>query len=246
MAAAWVSPAALLHPSRVAVNTAIWAIGIVLQLALVYAIFRRGVARNFWGFAILAVFYPLRSALLFALNGRIDNDDYSTLSSALSLTEAPLQVFLAIQIWLRSVRRTGGWWIRRIAWAALLLCAPFMLTALTMNAMPAHTEVDRVPLFMGFVMLVLFAAIVKDSRSANALRISGGYSFFALAQLAAIAGRAHAMLYRDTPAYLAWGYLPAVSYLAVVLFWILALKREERPASETPQRARLEPAATRP
>jgi hypothetical protein len=221
-------PDAWLHPTRGEVNTAIWAAGIAIQIALVYVVFRRGVARGFPGFAVLAVFYPLRSALLFALSGRLESDDYNTLHNALSLAEAPLQLFVAIELLLRRMRETGGWTARRIPLALLMLCAPFVLTALTMNAIPSRVEHDRVPVFMGFVMLVVFAAIVKGSRSANAVQIGGGFALFALAQFAALAGRAHAMLLRDTSAYLAWGYVPAVSYLAIVLFWTAALKQEAR------------------
>lgn len=233
--ATWLLPASWLHPSRPAVNTTIWVLGIVLQCALAYSIFRRGIARGFLGFTLLAVFYPLRSALLFALSGRIENDDYDTLYNALSLAEVPLQAFVAIELLLRRVRETGGWTARRIPLALLMLCAPFGLTAITMDALPAKAAADHVPIFMGFVMLAVFTAIVKGSRSANAVRIAGGFALFALLQLAALAGRAHALLLKDTPVYLAWGYLPAVSYLAIVLFWIAALKRETGTANAAPR-----------
>jgi hypothetical protein len=217
-----------LHPSQGEVNTAIWVVGIAVQIALVVAIFRRGIARSFPGFAVLVVFYPLRSALLFALSGRLESDDYNALHNALSLAEAPLQLFVAIELLLRRMRETGGWTARRIPLALLIFSAPFALTAFAMNMIPARVGQDRVPVFMGFVMLVVFAAIVKGALSANAVRIAGGFALFALAQFAALAGRAHAMQLRDTSAYLAWSYLPAISYLAIVLFWTVALKRETK------------------
>lgn len=224
-----------LHPSRFVVNTAFWALGIVLQSALVYSIFRKGVARSFPCFAIIAIFYPLRSALLFALSGRIENDDYSTLYNALSLVEAPLQALVAIELLLRRMQEAGGWRALRAPLALLILSAPFALTSITIAAIPPRAQPDRVPVFMSFVMLVIFAVIVKGSRSANAIRISGGIACFALVQLAALAGRAHAMLLRDPLAYLAWGYAPAAIYLAIVLFWIVTFKREARSAVCTSQ-----------
>jgi hypothetical protein len=228
---------AWLHPSRSALNTAMWALGLVLQTILAWLVFRRRMARSFPGFALLVVFYPLRSAVLFALSGRIESDDYSTLFNALALAEAPLQAFVAIELLLRRLRETGGWTARRLPLALLILCVPFALTALTADALPSQVgAADRVPIFMGFVMLVVFAAICKGSRSANAVRIAGGFACFALFELAGLAGRAHAALYRDTPAFLAWSYVPGAGYLAIVLFWIATLRREARAADQTERR----------
>jgi hypothetical protein len=234
---AWSVRGSWLHPSRYAVNTTLWGLGIVLQTALVYFLFRRSVVRSFPAFAALAVFYPVRSLLLFILSSRIEADDYSTVHSVASLLEAPLLALVAFELLWRRARERGGWGAGFSPWALLLLLAPLGLTAITMNAMPARVEADRVTLFMGFVMLMVFAFIVKGTRSVNAVRISGGFACFALAQFAALAARAHAMLLRDTPAYIAWGYLPVATYLAIVLFWIVALRREAGAVQGTGRRA---------
>lgn len=236
--ATWLFSAAWLHPSRPAVNAAIWALGIALQSTLVFVVFRKGVVRSIPGFALIALFYPLRSALLYALSGRIESDDYNVLYNALSLAEAPLQAILTVELLFKRMRETGGFTARRAPLALLMLCAPFGLTAITMDALPSQAgAADRVPVFMGFVMLVVFAAICKGSRSANAVRIAGGFAFFALLELAGLAGRAHAMLFRDTPAFLAWSYVPGIGYLGIVCFWILTLRRESPVAGEGPRRA---------
>jgi hypothetical protein len=219
--ATWLFSAAWLHPSRPAVNAAIWALGIALQSALVFVVFRKGVVRSIPGFALIALFYPLRSALLYALSGRIESDDYNVLYNALSLAEAPLQAILTVELLFKRMRETGGFTARRAPLALLMLCAPFGLTAITMDALPSQAG----------------AAICKGSRSANAVRIAGGFAFFALLELAGLAGRAHALLFRDTPAFLAWSYVPGIGYLGIVCFWILTLRRESPVAGEGPRRA---------
>jgi hypothetical protein len=229
-------PGTWLHPSRMAMNTAIWAVGLVLQCALAFAVFRKGIARSFLGFAILAVFYPVRSALLFALTGRIDNDDLGTLSNVLSWAEAPLEVFVAVELLIRRMRETGGWMAKRTLYLLLVICAPLVLTFITMATIPPRAEVEGLTVFMSFLMLTVFAIVVKGSRSMNAVCIISGFACLALAELVTILARVHYMTLRDTPAFIGWGYVPAVTYLVIVIFWIVALKPEAKPARSASRR----------
>jgi len=78
-----------------------------------------------------------------------------------------------------------------------------------------------------FLMIAPFAVALKYARSVNPLRIAAGFAAFSLIQLAASFGRAHAFLKHDPGWYLGWLYAPGIGYLAVVIFWLAALRHEE-------------------
>lgn len=232
-------------PSRLAVNRALWATGLALQCALAVEVFRRGIARRFPCFAALICFYPLRAGLLFVLAGRIDADVYNPLFSALAFTEILLQVAVVVELLWRVSRETGDGEASaqetsaqetrigrrkstRRRWIALvvLLGVAGCLTWLVLKFTPARAPVDRVQVFVWFVMIALFAAALKYAQSANPVRIAAGFGAFSFIQLAASFGRAHSFLTHDAGWYLGWSYAPAVGYLAVVIFWLVSLRRE--------------------
>jgi hypothetical protein len=221
-------------PSRAALNHAIWAAGLVLQAGLVFVVFRRGVARQFPGFAALLVFYPVRAALLVALSGRIEADDYDTTVHVLSVLELALQAWVAVEIVLRLVRAMGSWmvggptmrgstWRRGMAVLALAAVA-FCLTAATFHLLPQDQPADRMQIMAGFLMIELFLVALKVADSTNLVLIPAGFAAFAVLQLASLAGCVYATAHQNTDAYLAWSYVPGCGYLAVVVFWIAALK----------------------
>jgi hypothetical protein len=221
-------------PSRLAVNRALWATGLALQFALAVEVFRRGIARRFPCFAALICFYPLRAGLLFVLAGRIDSDIYNPLFSTLAFAEILLQVAVVIELLWRVNRETDAE-LRtssRCGWLGLLALFVLLgvaggLTWLVLKFTPARAPVDRVQVFVWFVMIALVAIAVKYARSANPVRIAAGFAAFSLIQLAALFGRGHAYLKHDAGWYLGWSYAPGVGYLAVVIFWLISL-REER------------------
>jgi len=217
---------AQVHPSHLTINTAIWALALVLQCALVFRVFLKGIARGFPGFASLIVFYPVRATLLFALSGHVESSFYNSLYDALSWTEIPLQIFVAIELALCLIRNMGGWKGRRGLLLLMVPCAACGLTSITLRALPARMPTDRWLILASFVMLALFAAIIKGSRSPNLSRISAGFAVFSVLQLLVLAGRTRAFLIRDAGGYIAWSYVPAGGYLAVVIFWLIALQRE--------------------
>lgn len=212
--------------SRMAANTAILAVGLVLQCALAVVVFRRGVARRFPVFAVLLVFYPLRAGLLFALGGRIDADAYSSLFNALTLVEIPLQAAVVVELTLRLVRGLGGWTWRRGAVLLALLGAACGLTWIAVRLVREGRLVDRVQLLAWFVMLLLFGAIAKWGRSRNLLSIAAGFAAFSVIQLTTLAGRDYAMIRHNRGAFIGWSYVPASGYLAVVVFWLVVLRSE--------------------
>jgi hypothetical protein len=112
----------------------------------------------------------------------------------------------------------------------VLLCAASVFAWGTLEFVPHRIFNDRLQLFAWFVLLALFGAVLKGSKSPNLTRISAGFALFSLMQFSALAGRSVAFLHRDEDQYLAWSYLPAAGYLAIVVFWLFALQKEsERP-----------------
>jgi hypothetical protein len=220
-------------PSRIAANRALWAAGLVLQCGLAFTVFRRQIPRRLPGFTALLLFYPLRAAFLFALAGHIDSDTYNSYFNALALVEIPLQALVAVELTMRLMGDLGGGARRRILILLAALAAVCGLTATTLHMIAERQLTDRVQIFMSFLFvgilaLALFAALRTGSRSRNLVCISVGFAAFAVFQIAALAGKAHAMTMRNSGAYVAWSYLPACGYLAVVIFWLIALKRESR------------------
>jgi hypothetical protein len=221
-------------PSRLTINRTLWATGLALQCALAVAVFRRGIARRFPCFAALICFYPLRAGLLFILAGRVDADVYDPLFSALAFTEIILQVAIAVELIWRINRETDqesrGSTDRR--WVALLVFLGLAggLTWLVLRFTPARAPVDRVQVFVWFLMIAPFFVALKYARFANPMRIAAGFAAFSLIQLAATFGRTHAFVKHDTGWYLGWSYAPGVGYLAVVTFWLISLRQEQRNA----------------
>jgi len=217
------------YRAQLALNRAIWAMGIALECILVFTLFFRRIARRFPFFTALMVFYPLRAAWLSAARGRMDGGLYDSIYNVLSFMEFLLQVFLAVEIGHRLIREGGAWtgW-RRLVPVSIPVAAGG-LAWIVAGAVAGKAPADRVEIFIWFLMIGLFAAAVKSSRTPNPIRIAGGFAAFSLLQLAALAGRVHAYLGRDAGQYLAWSYVPAIGYLAVVVFWLIALRREPSP-----------------
>jgi hypothetical protein len=213
-------------PSRLATNITIWTFAFVLQCALAYAVFRRGIARRFPAFASLLVFHPFRAALLFGLSGHLRSGPASSLYGVLSFTDDVLQLMVALEMALHLVRGIGGWTRFRALVCLLLLGAASVFTWITLVSVPNRMSSDRLQLFAWFAMLALFGAVLKGSRSPNLTRISAGLAAFSLVQFSALAGRTVAFLDRNAGQYAAWSYVPAVGYLAIVIFWLITLRKE--------------------
>lgn len=210
-------------------NTAILALGFVLQCVLVYVVFRRGVARRFPIFASLLVFQPLRAALLFGLSGHIDKNLATSLYGLLSFIDLALQMVIAVELARHLISGMGGWTRSRALPCLVLLSAASVFTWITIAFVPNRVFNDRLQLFVWYVLLALFGAVLKASRSPNLTRISAGFSMFSLMQFSALAGRTLAFLHRDKGQYFAWFYVPAVGYLTIVVFWLVTLQKESEP-----------------
>lgn len=217
-----------MHFSPLATNTTIWTFGFVLQCVLVYAVFRRGIARRFPAFASLLVFYPVRAALLFGLSGQISSGGASLLYEVFSFADDALQLMVAVEVTLHMIRDIGGWTRYRALLCLLLLSAASVFTWITLVLLPNRISSDRLQLFAWFVLVALFGAVLKSARSPNLTRISAGFSVFSLVQFSALAGRTIAFLNRNAGQYAAWSYVPAVGYLGIVIFWLITLRKESK------------------
>jgi hypothetical protein len=215
-----------MHLSRLATNTTIWTFAFVLQCILVYVVFHRGVARRFPVFGSLLVFHPIRAALLFGFSGHIRSGLASLLYEVLSFADVALQLMVAVEVALHLIRGIGGWTRFRALLCLLPLGAASVFTWITLVLVPNRISTDRLQLFAWFALLALFGAVLKGSRSPNLTRISAGFSVFSLMQFSALAGRTVAFLHRNAGQYVAWSYVPAVGYLAIVIFWLITLRKE--------------------
>ena len=216
--------------ARTSLNLALLAIGLALECALAWAVFRRGIARAYPGFTALVLFYPLRAAALFVLARSLDADAYNSVFTLLAAAEIPLLAWVCVELTLRLLRRAGGWsWRSRMAMLMLIAIA-FTLTWVALSLVPEKQLADRVQLAAGALMLELFGVSLKFARSGeesgNLTRIPAGFAACAAFQFAALAGRAHAMAQHASGEYIAWSYVPACGYLLVVAFWLAALKPE--------------------
>jgi hypothetical protein len=217
-------------PSRLEINRVLWALGLVLQCALVVVVFRRRIARRFPCFTTLIGFYPLRASLLLVLAGRVDADVYNPLFNALTFTEIVLQIAVAGELIWRVDREMGGeeqgsmrrWGLTLVVLAGVAAVCTWLL----LQFAPAGAGVDRFQAFAWFLMIAILLRALGSRRSANSALIAAGFGAFSLIQIAASLGRARAFLRHDAAWYLGWSYTPAVSYLALVLFWLIALRNE--------------------
>jgi hypothetical protein len=218
-------PGIAVYLSRVAINQAVWGGGLILECMLAGVVFARRIAARFPAFAALMVFYPLRAVLLFACQERIAVDAYDSLFSVLSVMEFVLEILVAGEIGLRWARAAGS--STRRYWALVAIAGSAVGLAWSVAAFASgKVTVDRMEISIWFLMLGLFAAVFTKTREANLIRIAAGFAVFSLFQLVTLAGRLHAWTGHGMREYLAWSYVPAAAYIAVVIFWLAALRRE--------------------
>jgi hypothetical protein len=212
------------------INASIWACGLILQTALLIALFRRRIARRFPLFTLLIAFYLLRSIVLFLLSSHIAITSYISLYNTLSIVDILLQISVAIEVINHLARGNAGWTLRHCALAATFLCIADIATILTTAIFPPHPPVplDRSQLFLSFLMILLFAWTISI-RSASPLlrRVILGFALYGTANLLASTGRTYASRHNRADVYEAWSYTLAAAYLAVIVLWLFTLKAED-------------------
>ena len=220
---------------QIAINNSLWTLSLILQIALVIAIFARHIARRVPCFTALLIFYPLRALLLFILFDHLTPANYATFYATLSYIDLVLQSIVAIEIALHLIREQGGITPIRTTLLFLLLASAAGATLLVLAQLPAHAPIppDRVQTFLSFLMLALFVWTIITSRSAILRPITLGLALYASVSLFAQTGRIIAALHRDAEAYARWSYISAATYLIVVCLWFLTLKPP--PPNPTPE-----------
>lgn len=208
------------------INNSLWTLSLILQIALVVAIFARHIARRVPCFTALLIFYPLRAALLFILFGHLTPANYATFYATLSYVDLVLQAIVVIEIALHLLREPGSITLLRTTLLFPLLALAAGATALVLAQLPTNAPIpaDRVQTFLSFVMLALFVWTIAASRSTILRPITLGLALYASASLFAQTGRITAALHRDADAYARWSYISAATYLIVVCLWFLTLK----------------------
>jgi hypothetical protein len=219
--------------TRMTLNLALLAASLVLECALAWVVFRRGIAPRFPGFTALLLFYPLRAAALFVLARSVDPDTYDSLFTWLEAAEIPLLAWVCVELVQKLVRRAGGWSLRISLAVLVLVAVAFNLAWIALSAVPERGLADRVQFFAGIFLVELFAVAWRldpgraGRYARNLVRIPAGFAAYAVFQFAALAGRAHAVAQHAAGAYVGWSYVPACGFLAVVVFWLFALRRED-------------------
>jgi hypothetical protein len=208
------------------ISLLLWCFGLALQLLLLALLFRRGLARRFPVMTGLLGFYVLRSLLLYALLRFSARDVYQAWYDALSLADIALQVALAAEIAVAALRQRGGWSGRRGAVAALVSGAVLAAAATLASLLPARgvVPVDRGSAFSSLLLVLVFVWIAALRARGPALRIGAGFSVYGVVAVAAAVARHLAAIHRNGRAYVAGSYIPSGVYLAVLVFWILALR----------------------
>ncbi len=210
-----------------AINTALLAAGLLLQIVLLYLLLRRRTTQPLYLFTILIAFYVLRSILLFALFKFISSEAYATLYSALSLADLALQLALAVELSLATVRSRT----RSTLPAALLIHQLFLIPALITGGiaaiLPGHSPVpaDRGTTFSGLVFLTLWGWSLRFRHAPRTRAILAGLATIGIVGALSQAGRTVAASQRNAQAFRISSYFSAIIYLLVLLFWIARIYR---------------------
>jgi hypothetical protein len=133
------------------------------------------------------------------------------------------------------LQRRGWTWRRATAFPVLVVLAAGATWGIT-TALPMRAPVplDRGELFTSALMLLLFLWMTWAKASRLPYSIAAGFAFYGAVGLMAEVERSRTALARNASAYSTWSYVQAGVYLAVLLFWLLALRDDhERPGAMT-------------
>jgi hypothetical protein len=216
------------------ISLTLWLVGLALQILLLALLVRRGLARRFPVMTGLIGFYVARSVLLYALLHLAAGDTYQAWYDALSLTDIALEIALAAEITLAALRQRGAWTGRKVGLAILIGVAMVAAGATAAAFLPARSivPVDRGAAFGSLLLVGAWVWIAALRVRGPAFRIGLGFAVYGVVAVAAAVERHLAAIHRNGGAYVAGSYVPSGVYLAVVLYWTLAL----RPAAPAPAR----------
>jgi hypothetical protein len=209
-------------------NTFLWIAGLLLQSFLLFAFFRRRVAKRLPVITALIAFYLVRSALLFLISGHIAADDYGTLYNALSQADFLLQMVvvgeLAWSVW-RDEKGHGRAWIKIVI--GIIVAVAISAGAASHVRVPGRYPPDRGMTFVAILMIFLVLWMIVAKMTGSPRRVAEGFAVYGAIGTLAGTERAYAAIHRNVNAFHAWSYVSTATWLMVVLFWIFALKTDE-------------------
>ena len=214
-------------------NTVIWATGLALQVALVWVLVGRGVARKLPCFTVLIGFYAVRSAALFAVSGHLTRAALGTMYDGLSLIDLLLQAVVVVEMAAAFSRQRGGWrgWDGGVLAGLAGLAAAAGWAAGAVWQPRGRATLDRGQMAMAVLFVLLFAWAAWKGVRGTVRREVEGFAVYSVVSGAAQVGRYRATLVRDAARYVGWSYALAGVYLLVVVFWLVTMRR--RAAGET-------------
>ncbi|HTW79824.1 MAG TPA: hypothetical protein VME23_09815 [Terracidiphilus sp.] len=228
-------------------NNTLWTIGLILQVLLLAALLRGGLARKLPFFTALISFYVARSLFLFAGSGQMEDEVYIFCEQALSFIDILLQIVVAWEL-LRGGRsdpgvRTQAAPVGRLAllFSALIVGSAALAWGLSeISPLNRSRQFDRGVVLTAALMLLVAACTFfrrKGPDAAAAKRVLGGYVLLAVASISAQVGKTLAQIQRNPQAYYLWSYVAIVAYLAVLGFWLVAMSRvSTRPLLKWPRK----------
>ena len=228
-------------------QTVLLVIALVLQVWLLFLLFRGRLASQVVLLSALLCFYIVRSSLLFGLSHYISRTAFETLYSWLSLLDIILQIAVAVELSL-AILRSGSKLLLRLS---LLIPLCFLIAAAFARALtavlPTHSPVpaDRGVLFTGFLFLLLLAWSVSVRLTPWRRSVFIGLAVIGGSGILSQSVKTIAALHRNVHLFSFWSYENAAAYLIVLLFWVLCCKPfTTNPATSVP-RARLPKPALR-
>jgi hypothetical protein len=220
-----------------------WAAGFLLNLALLFTLWCRRRARRFPFFTALITLNVVRTILLYLVMGYAKQRYFYTywtlavLDTMLQLCviyEIASLVFRPLNVWARDVRKSAAWLV------GLSITVALGLTWLA--SPPAHTWmqsfVTKGNLFAATLMSEFFVAMMALSVSAglswrpHAAKIAQGLGTYAL--LGVLIETAYTYFGRSQVAQssILLSHIRMAVYLGCVIYWIITLYPDERPARE--------------
>jgi len=210
------------------VNLTIWIGSLALQMLLVSILFMRGLARRVSLFTLLLLFYIARSVLLFLLPRYVSHETFGDWYEILSYLDLALELLIATGVVIFILRRTGKQTSLSMVAAAGILIAGVALAFLVAMALPSVGPVplDRGMAFIAALMLILSVWAALSRIRGPWIRIAQGFAVYGIGATSAGLLKSQAALRRNTHLFAIGVYGQAAVYLAVVVFWIFAIRAQ--------------------
>jgi hypothetical protein len=202
--------------------------GTGLELALLLFMFRRGVARLYPIFASLIVFYIARSLALFFLFGHMSTENYMDLNNVLSWVDLCIQLLVVCEISFRLLRerRKGSGGQPALFAATLVAVVTAIVVAGGVFRPGMHT--DRSTAVVALLMLFLGLWTVFAHFGGVPRYLALGFAAFGLLSVGADLVRREASLHRNASLWMVGSWLAPGAWVAVLIFWLFALKSRNR------------------